>query len=86
MIMETRYPTFKKNQFEELGWFLGGTLKVKVGSRAFSVEFVKAYGDIPTGGYLGLFGSGEVFEVAINQGNLSKALNLKSGDKVEISK
>ncbi len=69
-----------------MGWSLGGTLKVKIDNQEFNVEFVKAYGDVPTGGYLGLFGSGEVFEVAINQGNLSKALNLKSGDKVEISK
>ena len=76
----------QKSQFEELGWSLGGTLKVKVDNQEFNVEFVKAYGDIPTGGYLGLFGSGEVFEVAINQGDLAKALNLKSGDRIEISK
>jgi len=76
----------QKSLFEELAWSLGGPLKVRVGSREFSVEFVKAYGDVPTGGYLGLFSSGEVFEVAINQGNLSKALNLKSGERIEISK
>lgn len=76
----------QQNQFEELGWFLGTTLKVKVGSQEFNVEFVKAYGDVPTGGYLGLFGSGEVFEVAINQGDLAKTLKLKSGDSIEVSK
>ena len=76
----------QKNQFEELGWSLGVTLEVKVGSQEFNVEFVKAYGDVPTGAYLGLFGSGEVFEVAINQGDLAKALNLKSGDRIEVSK
>jgi len=76
----------QKNKFEELGWSLGTTLKVKVGSQEFNVEFVKAYGDVPTDAYLGLFGSGEVFEVAINQGNLAKALNLKSGERIEVSK
>lgn len=75
-----------KNLFESLHWSLGAMLRVKVDEQEFTVKFVQAYGDVPTGQYLGLFGSGEVFEVALNQGNLAKSLNLKRGDTIEISK
>ena len=65
---------------------LGAMLNVTIGDRTFSVRFGKAYGDVPIGDYLGLFGSGEVFEVAINQGNLAHKLNANNGDRIEIWK
>ncbi len=74
-----------KNLFEKMGWRLGDSLAVKVGEREFRVKFVNAYGDVATGGQLGLFGSGRVFEVSINQGNMAEKLDLSSGDRIEIS-
>jgi len=73
-----------KNLFEKMGWRLGDSLAVKVGEREFTVKFVNAYGDVATGEQLGLFGSGGVFEVSINQGNMAEKRHLKSGDRIEI--
>ncbi len=74
-----------KHLFEKMGWRLGDSLAVKVGEREFTVKFVNAYGDVATGEYLGLFGSGGVFEVSINQGNMAEKLRLNSGDRIEVS-
>jgi len=76
----------KRPLFETLGWSLAETLVVIVADQELTIKFVKAYGDVAKGEYLGLFGSGEVFEVAINQGNLAKSLGLQSGDKIQVRK
>ena len=65
---------------------LGDKIVVSVGdpAQAIEVKYVNTYGDVPVGEYIGLFGSGEVLELAINQGNLGSALKLQQGDRVLI--
>ncbi|MFQ5677201.1 MAG: S-adenosyl-l-methionine hydroxide adenosyltransferase family protein, partial [bacterium] len=55
-----------RQHFEKVGWQIGDTLRVIVGADEFLVKYVNAYGDVAVGTTLGLFGSGDVFEVAIN--------------------
>lgn len=63
--------------FEELGIQGGKTIEIEFSTRQkMRCKYVKAYGDVPVGDYVGLFGSGGVFEVALNQGNLAKKLKL----------
>ena len=63
--------------FKKLGIQDRQTLEVEFGDRQkIRCKYVKAYGDVPVGDYVGLFGSGGVFEVAINQGNLAEQLKL----------
>jgi S-adenosylmethionine hydrolase len=65
----------------------GQTIAVEFDNgRKIRCQYAKAYGDVPVGDYVGLFGSGGRFEVAINRGNLAKSLKLKTSDKVIVRK
>ena len=68
--------------FKELEIQRGQTIEVEFNhQRSVLCKYVKAYGDVPVGSGVGLFGSGGVFEVAINQGNLAKQLKLEATGK-----
>ncbi len=68
--------------FQELGIQVGQTIEVEFANQSkIHCKYVKAYGDVPVGDYVGLFGSGGVFEVAINQGNLAEGLKLETSEK-----
>ncbi len=65
----------------------GQTIEVDFDNRQkIHCEYVKAYGDVPVGDYVGLFGSGGIFEVAINQGNLARYLKLKTSGEIIVRK
>ena len=73
--------------FEKLGIRGRQTIEVEFdGERKIRCEYVRAYGDVPVGGYVGLFGSGGVFEIAINQGNLAGELKLQVTEKCVVRK
>ena len=73
--------------FEKLGIQDGQTIEVEFSDQRSVVgKYVKAYGDVPVGFFVGLFGSGGVFEVAINQGNLAEALKLEATGKCIVRK
>ena len=73
--------------FEKLGIQGGQTIEVEFSHhRTVVCKYVKAYGDAPVGFFVGLFGSGGVFEVAINQGNLSEQLKLEATGKCIVRK
>ena len=73
--------------FEELGIQGGKTIEVEFSTQQkIRCKYVKAYGDVPVGDYVGLFGSGGVFEVAINQGDLAKQLKLETSEKIVVYK
>ena len=73
--------------FRKLGIQGGQTIEVEFShDRNFVCKYVKAYGDVPVGDYVGLFGSGGVFEVAINQGDLAKQLLLEASEAIMVRK
>ena len=73
--------------FEKLGVQRGQTIEVEFSHhRRVVCQYVKAYGDAPVGSGVGLFGSGGVFEVAVNQGNLAKELKLEGTEKCIVRK
>ena len=73
--------------FERLGIQGGQTIEIEFGNQQkMRCKYVKAYGDVPVGHYVGLFGSGGVFEVAINQGNLAKKLRLAVSEECIVRK
>ena len=73
--------------FEKLGIQGGQTIEVEFShKRSVFCKYVKAYGDVPIGSGVGLFGSGGVFEVAINQGNLAGGLKLEATGKCIVRK
>ena len=73
--------------FKELEIQRGQTIEVEFShQRSVLCKYVKAYGDVPVGSGVGLFGSGGVFEVAINQGNLAKQLKLEATGKCIVRK
>ena len=73
--------------FEKLGIRGGQAIEVEFSHhRTVVCKYVKAYGDAPVGAFVGLFGSGGVFEVAINQGNLAKQLKLEATGKCIVRK
>ena len=73
--------------FEKLGIQRGQTIEIEFShQRSVFCKYVKAYGDAPVGSGVGLFGSGGVFEVAVNQGNLAKDLKLEATGKCIVRK
>ena len=73
--------------FEKSDIQIGQTIEVEFShKRSVLCKYVKAYGDAPVGSGVGLFGSGGVFEVAINQGNLAKSLKLEGTGKCIVRK
>ena len=77
----------RRDLFEKLDIQGGQTIEVKFSQhRGVACKYVKAYGDAPVGFFVGLFGSGGVFEVAINQGNLAEELKLEAMGKCIVRK
>lgn len=73
--------------FAELGLQRGQTIEVAFeNEQKIRCHYVKTYGDVPVGEYLGLFGSSRVFEIAINQGNLANTLKLAASGVVIVRK
>ena len=74
--------------FTERGWKLGDTLKATFETgQKIRIKFVENYGDVPVGDYLGRFStSTKQFKLAINMGNISETLKLKSESKVVLQK
>ena len=73
--------------FEKLGIQIGQTIEVEFShQRSVFCKYVKAYGDAPLGAGVGLFGSGGVFEAAVNQGNLAADLKLEATGKCIVRK
>ena len=74
--------------FTERGWKLGDTLKAAFETgQKIQIKFVENYDDVPVGDYLGRFStSTKQFKLAINMGNISETLKLKSKSKVVLQK
>ena len=74
--------------FTEQGWKLGDTLEATFATgQKIQIQFVENYGDVPEGEYLGRFStSTKQFKIAINMGNISKTLELKSQSEVVLQK
>ena len=70
--------------FTERDWKIGDTLSATFETgQKIQIKFVENYGDVPVGDYLGRFStSTKQFKIAINMGNITKTLALKSESKV----
>lgn len=62
----------------------GDEITVEIGEKIKKIKFVESYGFAEEGDLIGLMGSSGFFEVAINQGNAGKLLDVKTGAKVVI--
>ena len=60
----------------------GGEVRVTVGGSTFDVPFARTYGDVPSGKRVLVSGSTGRLELAINEGNLGKALGARAGHPV----
>jgi len=69
---------------EELEISVGDLLHVREGRKTFDVRFCSAYGEAPAETPLVVVGSHDFLEISINQGSVSKTLNLKVGNSVSI--
>jgi S-adenosylmethionine hydrolase len=61
-----------KERFEELGYRLGDTVHVKVGSEEFDVPYVRTFGEVPVGLPLLYIDSSNLVSLAINQDNFAR--------------
>jgi len=75
-----------KDLIEDAGLNVGDYLTTKIGDSEMTFEFVKAYGNVAAGDYLGLISSSGRFELAINQGNLAQQLRITRNMHVVISR
>lgn len=75
-----------RKDLEQAGIQKGDTLKIRIGDREVVAPFLKTYGDVPEGKPVCMVSSGEVFEIAINQGDLGKSIGARRGDPVTVQK
>lgn len=75
-----------RKDLEQAGIQKGDTVKVRIGASEMTAPFLKTYGDVPEGKPVCMISSGEVFETAINQGDLGKSTGAKRGDPVTVQK
>jgi len=75
-----------RKDLEQAGIRKGDTLRVRIGDREVLAPFLKTYGDVPEGRPVCMISSGEVFEAAINQGDLGKSIGARRGDPVTVQK
>jgi S-adenosylmethionine hydrolase len=59
-------------------------LIIFTGRKKIKLPFVKTYSSVRKGEALATIGSNDYLEISVNQGNASKLLNVKAGDKVKI--
>jgi S-adenosylmethionine hydrolase len=55
-----------------------------IGKKQIKVPFVKSYDFVKKGELLSTIGSSNFFEIAVNQGNASKILKIKTDDEIKI--
>jgi S-adenosyl-L-methionine hydrolase (adenosine-forming) len=74
-----------KTDFERAKIAEKNLLDVTVGENSLSVPFCSAYGEVEVGAALGLIGSGDFFEVSVNQGSAAEVFGAKAGDVFRVS-
>ena len=57
---------------------------LSIGKKKIEIPFVKSYNFVNKGEILATIGSSNLFEIALNQGNAGKKLNIKPDDEVKI--
>ncbi|MFA5363635.1 MAG: SAM-dependent chlorinase/fluorinase [Candidatus Bathyarchaeia archaeon] len=65
---------------KKTGFCEGNSLLIKVGEKRLSLPYYSTYGAVPVGASLALVGSGDLLEVAVNQGNAAKLFGANVGD------
>ena len=63
--------------FDQLGFAVGGKVRIKVGTLALTVPYVTTFGDVPVGEPLLYIDSSGLVSVAINQGNFAKVHDIR---------
>jgi len=63
--------------FQKMGYAVGDTLRLRLGDRALEVPFVRTFSDVPAGKPLAFLDSRGRLSLAVNQGDFSKAYEVK---------
>ena len=71
---------------ELFGVSYGDAITVRIGDNNLNIQFCSAYGNVSTGSCLALIGSGNLLEVAVNQGSASKIFKVNVGDVFFVTK
>jgi S-adenosylmethionine hydrolase len=61
-----------------------GRIVIRVENRKTKLRLCKVYGDLRRNEAIGIIGSHDFLEIAVNQGNASKVLSVEVGDKLEV--
>lgn len=70
---------------EKMGLQEGRFLHVKLKNKTLEVKLCSAYGEVPIQSPLAIIGSSDFLEVSVNQGDASKAFQVKTGDPIKVS-
>ncbi len=62
----------------------GSELLLKVRGRARRLPLAEAYGSLPPGGLLAVWGSSGFLELSVNGGSAAEALGLEAGERIEV--
>jgi len=75
-----------ESMLKALGISEGMNLQFKLGDREVRVKLCSSYDDVQRGSLLSIVGGTGFLEISINQGNASRLLNMKIGDRVILIK
>ena len=74
------------DDLKQAGIEFGDVLNVQIKKQVTKIDFYETYGKIQPNELLSLIGSNGFFELAINQGNAARKLDVSTGDEIRIAK
>jgi S-adenosylmethionine hydrolase len=74
-----------KEDLKRVGLYPASSITVLLGDKNLNVHLCSAYGDVPSGTSLALFGSSSFLEVAVNKGSAFNQFKAKIGDTFRVS-
>jgi len=73
------------SDLEKSGIRIKKPLSIRLRDKLLRLDFCRAYGEAPPKSTLALIGSHDFLEIAVNQGNASRKLQVKAGEKVVVT-
>jgi S-adenosylmethionine hydrolase len=75
-----------EEDLKKVGIREGDFLQIKLGNKTLKLKLCSAYGEVPLQSPLAIIGSSGFLELSVNQGNASKAFNLKTGSHIRVTR
>ena len=73
-------------ELSQIGTKMGDNITLEIREKKYRLKFIESYGYTDKGELCCLIGSGGYLEIAINQGDASRFLNVKGSERTRIQR